>query len=378
MKPQVQNSEATDRPSRIAAGADAGAADAYWREIVTQIGSDVAATLSSALERVNTLAATGRIDRQGLRGLREEIETARRVGMIGQQLIRVASGRIRQQSETIDLTTALRELINQRRREATSRAIELSQSLRPAEVVVDATLLYALLQALVDWIIERARERIEFRLDVDGATARARVTCRFRHRRDSDGDGLVPLDVDTMTWRLAAQIASVLGLPVERRLGNGESEVLLWFPHTVNEQVAGLSAVELDAGFAATANSMPLAGMHVLVLAARRDVRATIREAVRHMGLVLDFVPTLEEAEHFCASTLPHAIVYESMLGGRRLERLREGILAEVPKFAFIEVSEEGRDIEFAAAQGGQPTRIGRDALLESLPSALFFELSAI
>ena len=87
------------------------------------------------------LATTGKIDRAGLRMLREEIERARRAGMIGQQLARFASGRIRQSPEQISVTQMLRDVLLQRGREATARQIEIRQALKPAEVVADATLL---------------------------------------------------------------------------------------------------------------------------------------------------------------------------------------------------------------------------------------------
>lgn len=58
--------------------------EGHWREIIGQIGTEVGLPLSAALERVTTLATTGKIDRAGLRMLREEIERARRAGMIGQ------------------------------------------------------------------------------------------------------------------------------------------------------------------------------------------------------------------------------------------------------------------------------------------------------
>src|SRR3954462_9881706 len=125
--------------------------EGHWREIIGQIGTEVGLPLSAALERVTVLATTGKIDRAGLRMLREEIERARRAGMIGQQLARFASGRIRQSPEQISVTQMLREVLLQRGREATARQIELRQSLKPADVVVDATLLYALMQAIVDW-----------------------------------------------------------------------------------------------------------------------------------------------------------------------------------------------------------------------------------
>src|SRR4051794_18739579 len=140
--------------------------EGHWREIIGQIGSEVGLPLSSALERVTVLATTGKIDRAGLRALREEIERARRAGMIGQQLARFASGRIRQSPEQVSVTQMLRDVLMQRAREAAARQVDIRQALKPAEVVADATLLYALLQAVVDWSLELARGSIEFKLDI--------------------------------------------------------------------------------------------------------------------------------------------------------------------------------------------------------------------
>src|ERR1700754_2484372 len=53
-----------------------------WHELVSQIGVEIAAPLTAAIERINTLTSTGKIDRQGLRALRDEVEAARQVGMI--------------------------------------------------------------------------------------------------------------------------------------------------------------------------------------------------------------------------------------------------------------------------------------------------------
>ena len=66
------------------------AADAH--DLVAQLGSEVAAVLSTALERVTTLATTGKIDRASLRALREEVDHARRAAIMGQQVSRLAAG----------------------------------------------------------------------------------------------------------------------------------------------------------------------------------------------------------------------------------------------------------------------------------------------
>ena len=61
-----------------------------------------------------------------------KIELARRIGMMGQQVSRFASGRVRLTQERLDLTGMLRAAMQQRSREIEARGIEVRQQLRPA------------------------------------------------------------------------------------------------------------------------------------------------------------------------------------------------------------------------------------------------------
>lgn len=356
--------------------------EAHWRELIGQIGSDIGLPLTSALERVTTLATTGKIDRAGLKALRDEIEKARRVGMIGQQLARYASGRIRQSPEQVSLTQLLRDVLIQRGREAAARGIEIRQSLRPAEVMADATLLHALMQAIVDWALEHGQQSLEFRIELKAWPPHARLSCQFAH---AEATPTVPdvvarndhsAALDSMSWRLVQQIAWTLELLIERKDSPDRVNLALEFPRTVHEQIEGVSAVEVDHGFSASDNSKPLAGSHVLVMATRRDLRSEIRDATRHMGLLVDFVSSVEEAEVFCRDALPHAIVYESALAGDRFRQLCESIVADMPDFVFIEIAEEGGAFELSGEGQRRHALVGRSAVTESLPSALIFELS--
>ena len=353
--------------------------EVHWREIISQIGSEVGLPLSSALERVTVLATTGKIDRAGLRMLREEIERARRAGMIGQQLARFASGRIRQSPEQLSVTQMLREVLLQRGREAAARQIEINQALKPAEVVVDATLLYALLQAVVDWGLDLAKSSIEFKLDIKAWPPYARLSCRFAHACDEQ-PGAAPAApqpaLDSMAWRLVQQIAWTLSLVMDRVVSDNETTLTLEFPRTINEQIEGVSVVEIDQGFGVSDNSKPLAGSHVLVVCGGREVRSLVRESIRHMGLLVDFVNSVEEAEEFCRDALPHAIIFESVLANERFQRLRTSIVAEMPNFVFIEIAAEGNAMQLSTPHGIQRACLGRDAIMQSLPSALLFELS--
>jgi len=361
---------------------DKGSPDALrWAEILNALSAETSGPLTAALERVQTLATTGRIDRASLRALAEEIQHARQAGMTGQQLTRLASGRVRQTHERLRLTDALKEVLAQRTRETQARGIVIKQVLKPAEVIVDASLLFSLFNAVLAWSLAHARSNIEFRTDIKSWPTHARVTCRFAYRQadervEEPADLALRASLDTMTWRLLEQTAWAMGLPLERKFDGGNAVLTLEFPRTVNEQIEGVSAIELDQGFSPSLSSKPLAGSQVLVVASRRDVRVQVRDAIRSMGLIVDFVGSVEEARDFCRSGVPHAIVIESVLRGDRFNALRQECIEAVADVVFIEIIEEGNTFEISGFGGLSMARVGRDAITASLPSALMFELS--
>jgi hypothetical protein len=351
-----------------------------WHDLVSQIGAEVAAPLTAALERINALTSTGRIDRAALRALRDEVEAARQAGMIGQQLTRFASGRLRQSHERLQLADVLHGVIAHRTRETTARGLVVRPVLKPVEVIVDASLLFSLLNSTVDWALANAQSQIDIAIDIKTWPAHALLTCRFAHRPADeladDAAAPVPASLDSLTWRLLEQTAWTMGLIVERRDEAHKTLLTLEFPRTASSVIEGVSTMELNEGFAPSANSQPLAGSHVLVISARRDVRAQIRESLRHMSLIIDFVNSVDEAAAFCSEGLPHAVIIESIQSGERFQHFRAEIAAEVPDFVFIELVEQGKGTEMSGFAGASMARVGRDAIAASLPSMLMFELS--
>lgn len=353
----------------------------HWRDVVGELSAEIAGPLTAALERVQTLASTGRIDRSSLRALSEEIRCAREVSMSGQQLARLASGRLRQSPERLALTDTLKDVLTQRAGETQARGIHIKQVLRPAEVVVDASLLFSLLNALLTWSLAHARSNIEFRIDIKTWPAHARLAARFAYRPvdqhiSEQDDSTLKAALDAMTWRLLQQTAWTLGLPIDRTIEGHEVHLTLEFPRTVSDGLEGMTAIELDQGFSPSVHSKPLVGSQVLVVASRRDVRVQIRDAIRNMGLIVDFVNSVDEAREFCRGGLPHAIVIESVLRGDRFNDLRNEVYAESDEVVFIEIIEEGNTFEISGFGGSSMARVGRDAIFTSLPSALMFELS--
>ncbi len=204
---------------------------------------------------------------------------------------------------------------------------------------------------------------------------------RFAHASSDSSDRLTPVgtplpSLDSMAWRLVQQISWTLSLVMECTVSEHETMLTIEFPRTIHEEIEGVSVMEMDQGFGVSDNSKPLAGSHVLVVVGGREVRSLIKESIRHMGLLVDFVNTVEEAEEFCRDALPHAIVYESVLANDRFQKLRAGIATEMASFVFIEITAEGSALKLSTVGDEGCASIGRDGIMQSLPSALIFELS--
>ena len=97
---------------------------------------------------------------------------------------------------------------------------------------------------------------------------------RFAHASSDASDRLTPVgtplpSLDSMSWRLVQQISWTLNLVLERTVSDTETTLTIEFPRTVHDEIEGVSVVEIDQGFGVSENSKPLAGSHVLVVAAR-------------------------------------------------------------------------------------------------------------
>lgn len=355
--------------------------DDPWLALVGRVGADIAGPLTDALEQVHALAAGGAIDPAATRRLRTHIEAARRVGMAAQQLTRFASRRIRVSHERLNLDAMLVDVVLHRSREAEARGLAVPTAdeieTRPAEVLADASLLFTLLNTMFDWVLRHASGQLRFSVDIKTWPAHARLRCSFDTADAGGGTVQAAAAFESLTWRLLEQIAQTMDLVLEQHVDGTLAALSLEFPRTANHSLEGVSSIDLsDASLAAGPNSMPLVGSHVLILASRRAVRMQIRNAIHHMGLLIDLVASVEEAVDFCHEALPHAIVFEGILEGERMAQLRSELWAEVPNMAFVEITEEGDAFEMSDARTGHVACVGRAALETSLPSVLLFELS--
>ena len=354
---------------------------ARWQELLAQAGRELAEPLTTALERVATLTTTGRIDRAGLRTLLDEVDRARQAGIWCQQISRLASGRVRQSHERVHLTNTVQSVLAHRARELQARGIHIVQSLNEVEVQIDASMLHGLLNALVEWWLGSAQGLVDVRINMGPASDNTELVCQFQHRSpDLPRNPHVPHNpaLDSMSWHLLEQTARTLGVVHRRQIDASQARLTLAFPRTVHGLSMDSGADTSDAGFADSVNSKPLAGCHVLVVVARRDVRGLVRESMKSMGLVVDFVNSVSDAVEFCHEGLPHGIVFESSLKTPRFMQMVGSIRQEVPEFVFIELLNEGSTFEISSISPTGMARVGHAAVATSLPSALVYELTRI
>jgi len=91
---------------------------------------------------------------------------------------------------------------------------------------------------------------------------------------------------------------------------------------------------------------------------------------------MIDFVTSVDEAREFCRGGMPHAVVHEAALGGEAFERLRNELLSEAQTLAFVQVTEDGSGFDVRSNGNREVVCVAREAIVESLPAALMFELT--
>ena len=357
--------------------ASAGGTVQQWLALVSEFGADVAGPLTAALERIDSLTSSGRIVRADLKALREEVQQARQAGMLGQQLSILASGAVRALPERLVLDEAVQSVLSGRASDISDRAIGITVATQQAEVMADPTLMFCLLSALFDWALDNSAGPCEFSTGVGAAADSLCIECQFEPRAGDNltidlADAARPPRLNALAWRILEQTALAMGVSLHVQDDLPRVFVTLQFSRAALQPVTPVA----NEGFVAKRNARPLAGSQVLVISSRREMRVQIRDALRSMGLMIDFVSSISEASEFCQGGAPDAVIVEAIQRGERFTKFREELLASAPDSAFVEIVEQGRTFEKSGADGAELGRVGRDIIDTALPAALLHELS--
>lgn len=330
------------------------------RPLISRLSGDVAGHLTRALEQLSELA--DQVDAAELRLLQsigQEVEGARRVGMVGQQIARLASGLVRPEVERV-LACELMGAILQRRRLSDPKAASIQETLLRTPVQGDPSLMSALFHTAVDWCLEHAAGAVELQLaPIAGETA-GRVAMSFQWFQSSEAAEHDALD--SLHWHLLYFTAQALGIRPLRR---------------ITAQTVSLEML-LPAHDAAEAKPLATfdpaqAGCQVLVVSPERDMRNKVRLAIRGLDLMVDYVASVDAAVRYCADGTPQAVVIDATQGETGAELLRQALRGELPEPSFIEITPP-QAADRVPAPGH--SHVGLDSLMTELPSTLATELA--
>jgi hypothetical protein len=307
-------------------------------ELLVQLGSDVAAPLGQALERLhNQLTLTP--DDSALLSLREPLRRAREATLLASQVGRLASGRVKPSEERCALHPVVRQVVEIRRREAQARGLQIRLDVVDAEVMSDPGLLPSLLHALLDWALWHTRSSIELQVGITAWPPHARLQCRFAVRDLDQSPSSRPVTLNGLRWMLVEHTAKALGVQVVRDDEAGVCVTRLEFPLMRSDAIP-----EIDDDLFAVRegqDTRPFAGWEVLVVAPSTDFHRRVAALMEPQGWALDRVSSVDEAFAHCVGKLPQAIVvHASAVGGADLNQWRCHVLAEAPGFCFVEVTE--------------------------------------
>ena len=340
------------------------------------IGAQLSEPLAAMQHVLRQFDKTQAITPSQMRLLKTSLNFALTVAKQSQQIARLASGRLRQSHEKVNLDLVLRDALRDRAEAFLQAGVELYQNIRPVEVIVDASLLSSLVDAALDWALSNGR-RLVITLEIKNWPEHGILLIKSSESVAA-GTASAKADTDTLVWFLLSEIARAMGVSIEKIASGQEVSVMLEFARTV-KRLEGMTTVELDTGFDSLhGESRPLAGHRVLMITNDERLRMEVMSITRKLGMRVDFTPSTAQGMRYCELDTPHMVIIDERLRDGLFNELRGELRKADPNYPFIEITNEAGTLEVAGWMSDSMTRLGRDALRSQLPSILMLELAKV
>ncbi|WP_332742620.1 hypothetical protein [Hydrogenophaga sp.] len=344
--------------------------DEHWPALVARLADQVTEGVSALQNSIDLLLSKERITRLEHRALSIPTERLKVAGISAQQINRFYGGRIRQSHEKVDMAQLVEGVLQERKNELSVLGIELRRKLKSVEVLVDPTVAYTFVNAVLDWGLPFG-SRIDVRMDLNAWPRHARLQVRVSN------DGLPPSSstmLDSLSWVLIRQIAQTAGgIEITRETTDDGVNFTAMFTRTV-QAVDGISAVELSDDHSSMFKS--LSGIYVLTISPALQIRADVRDALREIGVLSDSVVDFEQARDAIRSRMPNLIVVDAGIKGDVFDLFRRELLREVFEFPFIEISPDDSSFDMSGFDHLSMAKVGRGNIREALGTAVMFELA--
>ena len=342
--------------------------------LVGQFGAELAEPINTMHNIVQDFNQSRHMSHAQMAMLVSSVEAAMNITRQSQQIARLAEGRLRQSHERIRLDELLHQTLAEQSLALKARGIEIHRNIKPVEIIIDPGLLSSLVESALAWGCSQGK-RVVVSLGIKNWPEHGMLAIKASN---PPGSLAPPAEADTLAWQLLVLTAQVMGVTIEREItANGEAMLLMEFARTV-KQFEGLTAVEMDASGDSSFHNgtKPMAGMRILLISSDSMVRAEVEEAGRLLGLLVDRVLSVEQAQRYVKLGMPHLIIIDEQLNDDSFGRLQNDITSTNPNLGFIEIADESNTFEISSWMSDSMTRVSRDVMRAQLPSVLTLELA--
>ena len=368
-------------------GTDASAAWSmaqHWPTLVATLSEQAVESSNLILRALDFMVGAGRMRRAEAKALSDALYRMRDTSLRAQQITRLASGRIRQARDRVELAELIRDQLESRREEFLAINADVQSVLSPVDVLLDPPVAVSLVNNVVDWGLSFSKQ-VTLTLETPVWPAPARLLVRVatpprqvqpapgqhtgtwgtkeRGRRLNDG----------LHWMLLRQMAASANLTVNRSGAEGTAILTIEFPKTFLS-AEGVSSVELFADDSAGPTS--LLNAWVLVIAADDQLRASAMDTLRHAGIGVKGVASLEEGRALIVGEKPNALVVATDTLGAAFNTFKTEVMGQGGSCPVVEITERPPSFHNSGFQGFEVAKVGREQLKKDLAPTVLFELA--
>lgn len=369
-------------------GTDASAAWSmaqHWPTLVATLSEQAVESSNLILRALDFMVGAGRMRRAEAKALSDALYRMRDTSLRAQQITRLASGRIRQARDRVELAELIRDQLDSRREEFAAANADVQCVLSPVDVLLDPPVAVSLVNNVVDWGLSFSKQ-VTLTLETPVWPAPARLLVRVatpprsaqpagpgqhtgtwgtkeRGRRLNDG----------LHWMLLRQMAASANINVNRSGAEGAAILTIEFPKTFLSS-DGLSSVELFGEDSPGATS--LLNAWVLLIAADDKLRTIAMDTLRHAGIGAKAVASLADARTLAAGGKPDALVVSTDTMGADLSAFKTEVMGQGGSCPVIEITERAPSFHNSGFQGFEVAKVGREQLNKDLAPTVLFELA--
>jgi hypothetical protein len=355
-----------------------------WPNLVAALSEQAVESSNLLLRALNYLVGAGRLRRSEAKALSDAMHQLRGTSLRAQQITRLASGRIRQARERVDLAELVRHVVDDRAKELEAAGVSVTTELQGVDVLLDPPVAISLVNSILDWATSFSKQ-LHFTLvpsEWPGpAQLRVRVTtpppanaahpggvgwtARPRGRRLNDG----------LHWMMLRQIAASSSLELARTRAEGAALLTIGFPKTFTSG-DGMACLELteDTG----SNGETLRESWVLVIAKDPVIRTEAVDALRKMGIDAAAATDIANAREVIGDTRPNVLVTAYDVEAEDVAKFRAEVLGGEERCPLVEITRELPSFHLSGFDRFETPKVGREQLCVELPPTVLFELVKI